>query len=308
MGLIYRFLFAFIKKCLRKLKIIYYWEKILIFLIIRQKCNRLLSSLNGYYIVTTSDFFYKICTANIEFFLYEQKSISIIKNKFPDISALVPQYNYKTLFFNKLRIMQTKILAPIIDEKESLVTAKIVLIVFRKYGEIKLITIKDLYYVAEGLKIVKYLCNETAYDEINSHINQFLAENKFYIGPAHGDFHSKNILKDGQNKYVIDLDCFREKSLQEFDALYFVVQLISDKNIITWHRALCKLLVNDFKNEKFNEFLNYFIGNKNLVSLSLLFFLDRIGQELKYYRKIDNLPVNIILQTINFFGFCDSKK
>jgi hypothetical protein len=290
---VYYFIFGKIKKELES-----YLKSIILLCLIGRKFKSLPSSINNYFIATTSDFFYKISISNSRFFLEEQNNISIINHKFPEISKIIPKYNYKSLLFNRILIMRTRLLFPIVNNDESILAADLVLKSFRKYGEKKVVTINELDNVLEGLNIIKKLYNENIYQLSFTSINLLLKNNSFSIGPCHGDFHSKNILGDGINWFVIDLDCFRVSSIQEFDAVYFINQIIVDSKNISWYEALRILLQSVKSNKAYLDFVENFIDKKVINSLLLIYFLDRIGQELKYCKNMDNLPKPILTDTL----------
>jgi len=297
---IYRFSLKYGKKILRKLGLLNYWDFFFILLITRQKYNHLPSSLEGFYIVTTKNTFYKISTKYNSFFIYDNDSIIKIRKKYPDISSIIYQYSFKKYFFSELIIMKSKKMDIIADDKEAIFFAKKILLRFRKYGKLDKISVDELFYLKEGLKILKKIISNQKFEQVHQYISDFFERNLFHIGPSHGDFHSKNILKENNKYYVIDFDCFREKSIQEFDAVYFIVQLITIKNNITWFEALHKLLDKDYSNEEYNSFLNSLIFTENFNVLALVFFIDRIGQEKKYLTGRGKLPLDYINQTVKF--------
>jgi len=138
---------------------------------------------------------------------------------------------------------------------------------------------------------------KSAKEEIENKLNDFLKNEIFNIGPCHGDFHSKNILQNIQNKaFLIDYDCFRSNSIQELDAVYFIVQKIIDDNQgIWWHEAIENFNEIYLHNKKiYKDFLNIFI-KQDINKLTLLYFIDRLGQDFKYDKSIKNLNQKLII-------------
>ena len=83
---------------------------------------------------------------------------------------------------------------------------------------------------------------------------------------------------------MIDFDCVREKSIQEFDCLYFVTQMLIDFDFenIGWYQAIGKDI------SEYNDFISLFVNEmKNISDLKFLYLLDRVGQDMKYGIKPD---------------------
>jgi hypothetical protein len=114
--------------------------------------------------------------------------------------------------------------------------------------------------------------------------NDFLSSGKYHVGIIHGDFHSRNIMMSASGLVkIIDLDCVRFKSIREFDALYFAVEQEWSINKKLW----CYSLINCFsgKSQQIRNYLKFFkIEWSN--NLGIMFFLDRIGQDLINYKII----------------------
>lgn len=268
-------------------------------LIVKDKFTRFPSSLNGHYNLSTSDSFYKIVTKNRKFFEEEKKLIIFIKNNHPEIGKIIPEYKYKKYLFGLILVRKTKILIPIEDEEESYETAKSFLVIFRNYSCRESVNLDQLFYLKKGLDILKSLVLEDVYKKIEKLVIDFLENEIFSIGFCHGDFHSKNLMKDQKNKYLIDLDCIRKNSLQEFDAIYFIIQRITDDNIgIWWHEATRIFKDKVFQNKKYQDFLINFLDLNKLPTFILLYFLDRVGQDAKYMEINDKIPETEIINTI----------
>ena len=196
-------------------------------------------------------------------------------------------------------VRKTNILLPIENEQESYEAAKSFLTIFRNYGRKKSVNIDQLFYLKKGLDILKNIVSEAVYKKIDSLVTNFLKNEVFSVGFCHGDFHSKNLMKDQKNKYLIDLDCIRKDSLQEFDAIYFIIQRITDDNFgIWWHEATRIFKDKLSENQKYQDFLVNFLDLSKLPTFILIYFLDRIAQDAKYMGVNDKIPEDEIINTI----------
>ena len=142
----------------------------------------------------------------------------------------------------------------------------------------KSILIRELHQLKYGLQIIERVCSEELYLIVQRHIDDFILNENYNVGFAHGDFHHGNIMIDqnGSAK-LIDLDCMRVKSIQEFDALNFIVEHIMSKSGIHWTLSIANIIRNCASKEII--LLAEMFEIQSLRSLSLLYFVDRIGQE-----------------------------
>lgn len=277
-------------------------ERIVLLSIVGIRYKKLPSSLLGYYNAINTDFFYKICIKGRDIFLQEKSHYQHIKNNYNEIYKIVPQYHYFSVFFNKIYVMKTNKLNPILEGKSGLTIAREVLFVFKNYSEKRNATINELSTVVAGLSIVKELIGEEEYFKAHSVLSSFLASRVLNIGPAHGDFHAKNIMKKHDRFYIIDLDCFRANSVQVLDALYYLIELIVDPNGISWFDAIKKLPGIVANNKTQLCFISDFCDYKDWEKLLLLLFVDRIGQEYKYRSNVSYYPKNEIIETYNYLN------
>lgn len=269
--------------------------------IIKDKFVRMSSSLHGHYNLMTEKKFYKIILKNQKFFLEEKQAIANISIHYPEIAQIIPQYQYEDFLFHKILLRKTQILEPIINESEQYEIAKEFLVLFRKYSIKKNINPEEMPYVIKGLEVVKNLVDDKIYQIIKITSENFLKNNLFYVGFCHGDFHSLNLMKDKEKKYLIDLDCVRENSLQELDAIYFIIQkIIDDTSGIWWYQALKIFKEKVYSNIKYQNFLTQFL-EADIFLLSLIYFLDRTGQDTKYLKNQSELPKQDIINTSLLF-------
>lgn len=110
----------------------------------------------------------------------------------------------------------------------------------------------------------------------------FLACGLYKVGLAHGDFHSRNIMKDAAGgARMIDLDCVRFRSVHAFDALYFALEQKWSACGQLWTATLADCLVG--KGGDVLKCLEAF-GITWSDELGAAFFLDRLGQDVMNYQ------------------------
>lgn len=290
-------LFNKTKSNIKKIKKIKDLISIIFFL--KERFKNLPSSVEGHYNIITNDHYYKIIIKNNDFFLHEKKSILVISNKYPEIAKLLPNYEYYS--HNKLLLAKGKVLTPL-NDIEYLKVAEHALKKFKIYGKKKKCEISHFFHIKKGLSIIKKNYIYSNLNFLKEKVNQFFKNEKFRIGPCHGDFHAKNLLKDSKNNYyVIDLDCYRNASLQELDAVYFITELIAEMCLISWYDAIRNFDVEIKKNKTFYNFLKGFLEIKNIKLFLLIYFLDRVAQDEKYLTNKSEMPQKEINKTVSYF-------
>ncbi len=250
------------------------------------KIDFLPSSVDGHYPVLAKGHFYKFAFKNEQFFNFEKYNIKYLK-KINEISEYIPNYEYHFKYF------KTNVYTSIENKNEHLKCAEKILDAFSHVGEQKSIKLEELEYIIKGLDIIKIVTDEQVFQICKEKVERILEKYKFRIGICHGDFHPKNILKNKDKPVVIDFDCVRKISIQEFDCLYFVIQSIIDydtKNV-WWHDA-----INYDMSDYFDFISKYIDKNIDIEDLKFIFFIDRIGQDSKYYSGKEEIPVNDILK------------
>jgi thiamine kinase-like enzyme len=257
------------------------------------------SSIHSYYNFKTKNQFLKVATRNKKFLEEEKSNISHIKTAFPEVAKIIPQYDYKKIFFGSIEVRSSEIMVPTQGEDEYK-AASLFLNLFRKYAKESAFNLDSMIRVKEGIAIIEKLFGAEKAKKLAEEIAGFLQQNLFFVGPCHGDFHSKNFLKTGDKNYLIDFDCFRNSSLQELDAIYFIIQKIIDDNPgIWWHEAISTFHKKISQNQKYRDFLENFIDMKKIENLVLIYFLDRISQDAKYLDKNQKLPEKEIISSMN---------
>lgn len=136
-----------------------------------------------------------------------------------------------------------------------------------------------------GLKLITNIYGDSVSLMIKQIVISFLNSGEYRVGFAHGDFHSRNILADKHGKpKLIDLDCVRFQGIQDFDALYFVLEMEWSKSGMPWHETIVNYLKGDIPPSARAAFKKF--GIEYSDSLAIGYIIDRMGQE---YRKYDFL-------------------
>lgn len=254
------------------------------------------SSLKGHYPVLTSDYFYKFAFKNRKFFLYEKDTVCFLKEQ-QDLLKYIPNYIYRHFYF------KSEVLNPVLNEDEQFAFASEILSALENFGKKENLTLEELPLLVEGLTFLKNLFGDTVFEECKKRAEFILSTNVFRVGFAHGDFHSKNIMKKNNHPVMIDLDCFRKRSIQEFDAIYFILQSIVDLNFpMQWYDGMAVFESNLTNNERYNQFLAKFIDISHWKDILFLVCLDRFGQEYRYVLDIRKFQADKIKPVLNFFG------
>lgn len=232
--------------------------------------KQLPTSVEGHYPILGKKNFYKIALKNKKFFEIERQNYKFLNN-FPEIKEFLSCYDYSFNYF------KTDILYSFTEKSEHIKSATEILKAFKNYGSLGQIELEKMLYMKKGLEIIKNIFGLEVFENCKLKAERILAENEFRLGICHGDFHPKNILKNKERPVLIDFDCVRKSSIQEFDCIYFVVQsLIDYDGFYWWHQAL----ESDFI--LYEEFLSDFVKMNKLEDLKFIYFIDRIGQDFKY--------------------------
>ncbi len=181
--------------------------------------------------------------------------------------------------------------------------AEIILERFQRCAEIKNNhKMDDFEHVVNGLNVIEDICGRKIKQICANQIITLLDKESFYVGPAHGDFHHKNILKDlNGNYYIIDLDCFRLHGIQALDAIYFINEYFANINGLNWYEQLVMFAENKQNYSPAElSFLEKFckISCKKWL---LAYFLDRIGQDRSYVSTVSEMPVREIINFIDTY-------
>lgn len=128
-----------------------------------------------------------------------------------------------------------------------------------------------------GLVQVAQLFGDEVASRMEKLVRRYLAEGDYHTGLCHGDFHSRNIMRDQDgNVRVIDLDCVRFEGIVELDAVYFALELEWSASGALWLDTLANAM--DGRGDNIAQCLGRFSVRWS-EALGLVYFLDRVGQE-----------------------------
>jgi len=279
---------ALLKKIINKIvvlteeAVLSLYEYFFILFIFRKKCARLPSSVSGHVNVLTDDHFYKIVFKNQAFFFEEKKHFDLVFKKYSEIGKIIPDYEYLSYLNEKINVMRAQKLCLISDRKENFEAAEKILKIFSEYGEGRNCKIAQFSSLLDGLVLIRKFYGTETHEKVLLYVEQFLAKGQFRVGPCHGDFHYKNIMKQGEDIYIIDLDCFRQDGLQPLDAIYYVNQDAADAVKMPWHTVLIDMIKDGNMYIEHYHFLKNFLDINDLKGYALIYCLDRLAQDGKY--------------------------
>jgi hypothetical protein len=298
------FALIFAKKPRPFLKKIFYtigqWFCVKIFILTGiGKYSRIQSSIPWVVILSTDDIYLKI-SWRVECIDHEINNMQLL-SKFEQLRMLIVPFHRKNRLWYS--VIETQRRYPITDDYELFNAAERILKRFQccavvSYNNL----IEDFEQIINGLNVICEICGPVKRQLCANKVKELMEKEPFYIGPAHGDFHPKNILKDlNGNDYIIDLDCFRLQGIQALDAIYFVNEYYANKNNINWYQQLILFLENKQEYSPVElPFLESFF-KKYCVQWLLMYFLDRVGQERAYVATVDEMPVREITGFLNSY-------
>lgn len=143
------------------------------------------------------------------------------------------------------------------------------------------LALSDCPQIQAGLHYMEAEIGKEVARAIQQLVVNYLANGKYEVGLAHGDFHSRNIMYDSAGGCrLIDLDCIRFEGIREFDALYFSLEQEWSDSGRLWTETLGDCLVG--QGENVQECMAAF-GAVWSDGLGVAFFLDRVGQDAMHY-------------------------
>ena len=146
---------------------------------------------------------------------------------------------------------------------------------------LKYLKLTDCCQIEAGIRQVEAELPSEAVVALQSNAETFLACGKYTTGFAHGDFHSRNIMRDlSGNARLIDLDCIRLKAIIEFDALYFSLEQEWSISGQVWTETLAECFRS--RGQNIATVMTAFSAEWS-NGLGIAFLLDRIGQEFLNY-------------------------
>jgi hypothetical protein len=128
-----------------------------------------------------------------------------------------------------------------------------------------------------GLRIVQRQRGSSMARQLGSVARIFLEQGNYRRGLCHGDFHSRNIMRDERGSpRVIDLDCVRFNGIVELDAMHFALEMEWSQSNALWLDTLVTAFAFDGVNIQPQMSPFSVQWSKDL---GVVYFLDRIGQE-----------------------------
>lgn len=143
------------------------------------------------------------------------------------------------------------------------------------------LALSDCPQIQAGLRYMETEFGREAACAMEQVVTDYLADGYYAVGLVHGDFHSRNIMRDvaGCGR-VIDLDCIRFQGIREFDAVYFSLEQEWSASGRMWTETLGDCLAGGGDNVQ--QCMAAF-GVTWSSGLGLAFFLDRLGQDVMDY-------------------------
>ncbi|MGJ0323120.1 hypothetical protein [Aliarcobacter cryaerophilus] len=220
-----------------------------------------------------------------------------IKNKYGLIYDILLPLEIKKKFI--FLYLESNTIQNLNNELDIISSYKYICNVFNKnLIENKSIYIKNFSNIIESIKFISRDNNE--FDTLK---NLFVSifNNEKYLVPSHGDLHIGNILKNNNEYYLIDLDCFRNMQFVWMDEIYFVIELIVfEKKVenISWIEIIEKVIKGDKILFKYKKYFNKFNLENPYLQL-LVYLLDRLEQE-KTHTKHSLENIHKIIDLINW--------
>ena len=202
-----------------------------------------------------------------------------ILQKHPMLAECFPRYTFiRNTFFSCLL---SERLFPI-PLKDALISAVRVRIAFDNCASQNTRLAFDKYsQIHAGLNCVQIAFGSEVAISLREIVKDYLINYQYHVGLSHGDFHSRNIMRDLNNfDRMIDLDCIRFEGIVEIDVVHFTLEMKWSHSGILWTDTLA--LAFDLKGKNIIDSLRAFSVPWN-NTLGVIYFLDRIGQEFVSY-------------------------
>lgn len=143
------------------------------------------------------------------------------------------------------------------------------------------LTLSDCPQIQAGLHYMGTKFGRETACAMQQLVTDYLAHGHYTVGLAHGDFHSRNIMRDAAGSCrMIDIDCIRFQGIREFDAIYFALEQEWSANGRLWTETLGDCLAGAGHNVR-KCIAAFDVAWSS--GLGLAFFLDRVGQDVMDY-------------------------
>jgi hypothetical protein len=202
-----------------------------------------------------------------------------ILQKHPMLAEVFPYYIFISNTFFSCLLSERLFPIPVIEAQVSAVRMRNVLdncvsqdtrLVFDNYSQIH-----------AGLNCVQTALGTEVAISLREIVKEYLVNYQYRVGLSHGDFHSRNIMRDlnGFDR-MIDLDCIRFEGIVELDVLYFALEMKWSHSGILWTDTLGSAF--DMQGKNISDSLRAFSVSWN-NALGVVYYLDRVGQEYMSY-------------------------
>jgi hypothetical protein len=230
-------------------------------------------------LVSSKDVFIKIALSKKSKIKNEYLNYLSIKNTFPYLAPMLPNYQILDGWFINALLCER------MTKVESSKAPPLAIFIYEMLGKSAVLdrklTLQDCPQIKAGLDRLAEDYDEKIVRQLRVIAEKFLLSSWYTSGMAHGDFHSRNIMKDRfGNAKLIDLDCFRVKAVREFDPLYFALEQVWSFSGEDWVESLSNCL-GGAQGDVVSCLESF--GVKWSGGLGVVFFLDRLGQDTMNY-------------------------
>lgn len=219
----------------------------------------------------------KIALNQLSTIQLEYDNYNKILIEYPELKNIFPDYSYANIPFFGRYIFSTYYRQVAIDQRIPM-AAELFARLRSNNGLVNGFDLNSSIYLKRGLELIGELYGDEILKRIEAIIKQYLRNEYYHIGLSHGDFHSRNMFIDQDNKLkLIDLDCLRFKGIQEIDAIYFAIEIAASDSGIQWYESILKYLHPEISKE--DQLLFSAFNVKFQPALAITCMVDRIGQE-----------------------------
>jgi hypothetical protein len=234
---------------------------------------------HGTFLLLSLTSFLKLAISSKDTIRKEYEHYLILTEAQPRLAELLPSYRLLqgALFFALqceclVKIAPADALPPAVDLYRQFTTPAAVQ---------RRLALSDCPQIQEGIRYIEAEFGNKVARAIQQLVLNYLAHGKYEVGLAHGDFHSRNIMRDSAGGCrLIDLDCIRFQGIREFDALYFALEQEWSASGRLWTETLGNCLTGAGDNV-WKCMAAFDVAWSD--GLGVAFFLDRLGQDAMHY-------------------------
>ncbi len=244
--------------------------------------------------ITANNYFYKVA-------LHSKNTISEEYTNYLMLKRHLAQENIlPNLIFNtdKRPYLKMEILNSL-NEEEYTTALIYVNSILNKYAEVNSTTIENQSNIKSALVFLKTIVNIDKINTLERWVQKVLNK-KLSIGICHGDLYLKNIMKDDDGNYkLIDFDCANEKGIQDLDVFNYMIEIELLGKKSGWRDQLASFYEKQYESEKYKPFVDLIKLDK--VEVIVLYFLNRIGLNFKYYDPSEDNLMWMNYSVIDYF-------